>query len=402
MSCSGRPLKLPRLLINYTSGEKETDGELYIKLMKDGILETLEMLLPSDKLLAESFELIVNIISNISVTNEQCRDLVLRSKCYTLILERYPGFSSPQIHHQMSWLFGNLIRQSNTCKLSTELSKELLVRLKMTLIQSNHAQIANHTVVGIYYFLADRSTRQERLKFIFWDSFWQKLLEDYVATEHELLRDLVIEVLALCAEYSCPNGEWLAKSSIISELIKILRNNFGTKERITQMIWRYLTCVLSNCSGLERSVIRNDRELFVLVGQALLPDTSDDTKIQVLEFVRVCFMVVTPDHGKNILINNPDLVVDVMGILGDYDEGDAVRKSLVMAMLETLKVMLRFGRIYQEDECENWVKERVESAQENEILDKMAKGTIGKTQEERDYIQECTREVLSEFFEWQE
>ena len=368
--------------------------------MKDGILETMEMLLPSDKLMPESFELIVNIISNISVTNEQCRDLVLRSKCYQLILQRYPGFASPHVHHQMSWLFGNLIRQNKTCRLSNEISEDLLIRLKMAMIQSNHAEVVNHAMFGLTQFLSDPSTRQERLKFVFWDGFWQKALEEHIATQNEVVRQTVIEALVLCSEYCGSNNEWLTKPSIISEMIKILRTNFSIKDHITQKIWRYFTYVLTNCMGQERSVIRNDRELFVLAGQALLPETSDETKIQVLEFVRIVFMLVSPEHGKSIMINNPDLIVNVMGVFGDYDDGDSVKKSLVMAMLETLKMMLRFGRTYQEDECENWIKERIENSEENEFLDKMANGLIGKTPEEREYIQECTREVLSEFFEW--
>lgn len=389
-------------MINYTSSEAESDSHLYIQLLKDGILETLEALLPSDKLMAQSFQDILQLVSHICVTNEQSRDLILRSKCYELILQRYPGFASPQIHHQMSWLFGNLIRQNKTCRLSTEISIKLLNQLKLTMMKSNHAEIANHTVYGMSNFLCDASTRQERLQIIFGDSFWHKFLQEYISTELKSLRDMIIEVLALCSEYTGHQNEWLVHHSIISELIKFLKTNKGAREEIHQWVWRYLTNVIAHCPGNLRAVIRNDQELFRLASEVLLPDSPDITKICALDFIRTCFLVLEPEHGRNVLIANPDLVVEVIGVLADYDEGDQVRQSLVMALLEALQVLLRFGRNLEEDLGDNPVKQRIENANENEVLDRMARGLIGNSQQERDFIQYQTKEVLSEFFEWHE
>jgi hypothetical protein len=391
---------ISRIFLNYTSSEAESDAELYVQLLNDGILETFETLLPSDRLTKESFENMTIIVSNVCITSIYCRDRVLTSKCYKLLLQRHNHYACNSINNSMSWLLCNIMQQWPGSELNLGICTATLARLKIVCMQTNIPEVVHHMIYALYLFVKDHQERQQRLAFIFADEFYLRLFMDYVGCEQLEIKSLVMQVLAYCAEFTGSQIKSLGSAVIINEMIKVLRSDCPSKMvGCVASAWRYLTLLLANSEQLAAQVVRNDRELFVLVGQHLGPLDDDQHKIEALGFLRASFMTLGLEQLKNIFRLNPDLVNTVIGVLEEYDYGDSIRVELVMTVLDVLQVLLNFGKVCEVEEGSNWVKERIETAPENNVLDKMAAGQLGGNDAQRKMIADKTTEILADFFD---
>ena len=386
---------------NFTSSEEESDKQLYQTLLDDGALEIFERLICCDRLTLDAFESILFIISNIAVTDQKCRDNIIISRCYKLILQKYPQFSSPKINHAMSWLLCNLCGGSSTSNLDFDTARDILCRLKAICQQTSLPEVVYHTLFSLFYFLKDRSQRQERLKYVFADEYLINLVKEYLTTQTEGIKQLVLEVLAFLSEHNGPQLLKICCPAVLNEVIKMLKvKDFQGSDKLTPICWRFLTQMVASSNETAECVVRNDREMFVIISDHFLPLVSDQEKIGALVFLRTCFLALDLDRLKNILRSNTDLIAGIIGVLDEYEEGEALNGELVMVILETLLVMLRFGKSCELEEGENIVKERIQNCPDNGILDRMAKGDIGGTQIQKQLISDRTVEILTEFFEW--